>query len=53
VGLVKGIAYGAAGGAVTGAGGVLAEDTLKPDHLKQKYATNCLARKNYQILGWE
>ncbi|MFT6106452.1 MAG: putative membrane protein [Rickettsiales bacterium] len=53
VGLVKGIAVGAGTGAITGGGGVLAEDNLKPDQIKQRYVTNCLNQKGYQILGWE
>jgi outer membrane lipoprotein SlyB len=53
VGLIKGVAAGAGTGAITGGGGVLAEDTLKPDQIKQRFVSNCLSQKGYQILGWE
>jgi uncharacterized membrane protein len=53
VGLVKGIAVGAGAGAISGGGGVLAEDNLKPDQIKQRYVSDCLNKKGYQILGWE
>ncbi|MFT5703049.1 MAG: putative membrane protein [Rickettsiales bacterium] len=52
-GLVTGVAVGAGFGAASGAGGVLAEDNLKPDQLKQRYVTSCLNKKGYNILGWE
>ncbi len=52
-GLVTGIAIGAGVGGVSGAGGVIAEDNLKPDEIKQRYVTNCLNRKGYGVIGWE
>lgn len=52
---------GAAGGAVVGAGasaggtyiGQKTKDNLKPDNLKQSYATKCLERKKYGVIGWK
>ena len=48
-----GTAIGAGVGAVSGAGGVVAEDKIKPDQIKQRYTSNCLARKGYSIIGWQ
>jgi uncharacterized protein YcfJ len=48
-----GAAIGAPSGAVLGGGGVLAEDEIKPDQIKQRYITNCLARQGYSVIGWE
>ncbi len=44
---------GAGVGAVYGGGSVLAGDKLTPDQVKQRYVTNCLAGKGYDIIGWE
>lgn len=52
-GLVTGVAVGTGVGAASGAGGVIAEDNLKPDQIKQRYVTNCLGRKGYEVIGWE
>lgn len=41
----QGAAMGGAGGAVAGA--------LSPDELKHKYVNQCLAKKGYQVLGWD
>lgn len=50
-------AGGAAIGGAAGAGGAYAgeksKDQLSPDHLKQRYVTNCLARKKYEVIGWK
>lgn len=52
-GVVKSAAIGAGiGGAIKG-GGVLAEDRLKPDQIKQRYISRCLSKKGYHIIGWE
>lgn len=42
--LVRGGAMGAAGGGVAGA--------LTPDQIKQRYVNQCLADKQYQVIGW-
>lgn len=52
-GLAGGLAVGAGAGGLSGAGGVAAEDNLKPDYIKQRYITNCLGRQGYEIIGWE
>jgi uncharacterized protein YcfJ len=52
-GLAVGIAAGTGIGAVSGAGGVAAEDNLKPDQIKQRYTINCLGKEGYSIIGWE
>jgi hypothetical protein len=52
-GLAVGVAAGAGIGAASRAGGVAAEDNLKPDRIKQRYTTNCLAKQGYEIIGWE
>ena len=52
-GLAVGIAAGAGIGAASGAGGVVSEDNLKPDRIKQRYTINCLARQGYDVIGWE
>lgn len=50
-------AGGAAIGGAAGAGGAYAgeksKDQLSPDHLKQRYVTNCLGRKKYHVIGWK
>ncbi len=48
-----GTAIGAGVGAAMGALSVAGEDKVKPDAMKQRYVTNCLNAKGYQILGWE
>lgn len=48
-----GTAIGAGVGAAMGALSVAGEDKVKPDVMKQRYVTNCLNAKGYQILGWE
>lgn len=48
-----GTAIGAGVGAVVGGLSVAGEDKVKPDKIKQKYLTNCLGKKGYEILGWE
>jgi outer membrane lipoprotein SlyB len=54
---VGGALIGAGAGAAIGAGGAYAddatEDNLKPDELKQSYVTNCLSRKQYNVIGWK
>lgn len=48
-----GTAIGAGIGAAAGALSVAGEDKVKPDQMKQRYVSNCLAQKGYQVLGWE
>ena len=48
-----GALIGAGIGAGLGALGVVGEDKVKPDHIKQNYVSNCLARKGYQVIGWQ
>lgn len=54
---VGGAVGGAAIGAGVGAGGAYmsekTKDNWKPDELKQRYVHNCLARKNYRVIGWK
>ena len=60
-GLSSGNLSGAAGGALVGAGigagsvalGDAMKDKLSPDELKKRYVSNCLQRKNYQVIGWK
>ena len=52
-GLAVGVASGAGIGAVSSAGGVAAEDNLKPDVIKQRYVIRCLGNKGYEVIGWE
>ncbi len=47
-----GTAIGAGAGAAIGALSVMGEDKVKPDQVKQRYITNCLARNGYSIIGW-
>ncbi len=48
-----GTAIGAGVGAAMGALSVAGEDKVKPDQMKQRYVTNCLNKKGYEVLGWE
>jgi uncharacterized protein YcfJ len=48
-----GTGVGAVAGGAVGAGKVAAEDKLTPDQIKQRYVSNCLARKDYQVIGWK
>lgn len=48
-----GTAIGAGVGAAMGALSVAGEDKVKPDVLKQRYITNCLNKRGYEVLGWE
>ncbi len=48
-----GTAIGAGVGAAMGALSVAGEDKVKPDQIKQRYVTNCLNQKGYEVLGWE
>jgi len=43
---------GAGIGAVAGALAVAGEDKVKPDVIKQRYISNCLAKKGYSVIGW-
>jgi len=47
--LLQGIGQGAAFGATVGAVG----ESISPDQLKRSYVNQCLAKKNYQIIGWD
>ncbi len=47
-----GTAIGAGAGAVIGGLSVLGEDKVKPDQMKQRYISNCLAKKGYSVIGW-
>jgi len=51
--IVKSAAIGAGIGGITRGGGVLAEDKLTPDQIKQRYVSQCLGGKGYRIIGWE
>jgi len=51
--LAAGTLIGAGIGAGMGALSVAGEDKVKPDYIKQNYITNCLARKGYQVIGWQ
>jgi hypothetical protein len=54
-GLKSGLAGGLIGagvGAAIGALSVAGEDKVKPDHIKQRYVSNCLAQNGYSVLGW-
>ena len=48
-----GTAIGAGVGAAMGTLSVAGEDKVKPDQMKQRYVTNCLNQKGYEVLGWE
>ncbi len=47
-----GTAVGGGTGAVLGGASVAGEGTITPDQLKQRYISNCLARKGYSVIGW-
>ncbi|MBM5782206.1 MAG: cell envelope biogenesis protein OmpA [Pelagibacterales bacterium] len=51
--LLTGLAVGAGVGAASGALGVAGEGKITPDQIKQRYITNCLARKGYSVIGWQ
>ncbi len=51
--LATGAVIGAGIGAAAGGLGVAGEDKVSPDHIKQNYVSNCLARKGYSVIGWE
>lgn len=51
--LAIGTAIGAGVGAAAGGLGVAGEGKVSPDHIKQRYISNCLARKGYQVIGWQ
>ncbi len=51
--LAKGALVGTGVGAAVGGLGVIGEDKVSPDHIKQRYVSNCLGRKGYQVIGWE
>lgn len=47
--LGRGAARGAAAGAVGGAAGAAAS----PDVMKRRFVNQCLAEKNYRVIGWD
>ena len=47
-----GTAIGAGVGAIIGGLSVVGEDKVKPDVIKQRYISNCLAKKGYSVIGW-
>ena len=47
-----GTAIGAGAGAIIGGLSVVGEDKVKPDVIKQRYISNCLAKKGYSVIGW-
>jgi outer membrane lipoprotein SlyB len=47
-----GTAIGAGAGVIIGGLSVAGEDKVKPDVIKQRYISNCLARKGYSVIGW-
>jgi len=51
--ILSGTLVGAGVGALIGGLSVLGEDKVKPSEMKQRYVTNCLNQKGYQVLGWE
>lgn len=51
--ILTGLAVGAGVGAATGALSVAGEGKVTPDQIKQRYITNCLARKGYSVIGWQ
>lgn len=62
IGLISGgnlasTAIGTGAGAAVGAGagylGEKSKDNLTPDEIKQRYVSNCLARKQYRVIGWK
>jgi len=44
---------GAGVGAAVGGLSVLGEGKVKPDEMKQRYMTRCLAQKGYSVVGWK
>ncbi len=54
---VKGGIVGAGLGAGVGAGssaiGDASKNKLKPDEVKQRYISKCLAKKGYDVIGWK
>jgi ABC-type dipeptide/oligopeptide/nickel transport system permease subunit len=48
-----GTLIGVGAGASIGAIGVIGEDKIKPDEMKQRYVSSCLAQKGYSIMGWK
>lgn len=51
--LITGAAIGTGVGAVVGGLNVAGEGKVTPDQMKQQYVSNCLARKGYQVIGWQ
>lgn len=47
--IVESLVSGAAAGAATGATG----EAISPDRLKQAYVNRCLAKKGYEVVGWD
>ncbi len=47
-----GTAIGVGAGAIIGGLSVAGEDKVKPDVIKQRYISNCLAKKGYSVIGW-
>lgn len=50
---VIGGVIGAGVGAAFGGLGVAGEGKVTPDQMKQRYATNCLAKRGYSVIGWQ
>lgn len=48
-----GAAIGGAAGAGSGYANEASKDQLQPDDVKQRYVTNCLRRKHYDVIGWQ
>ncbi|OIQ19195.1 MAG: hypothetical protein BM556_07875 [Bacteriovorax sp. MedPE-SWde] len=58
MGAVSGLLFGdfkkaAISGAAIGGTGGAAGSAITPDVLKQRYTNKCLARKGYEIVGWD
>ncbi len=51
--LIKGIGIGAGVGAASGVVLTAGEGKITPDKFKQRYVSNCLAKKGYQVLGFQ
>lgn len=51
--IIRSTVIGSGIGGASRAGGVMAEDKLTPDQIKQRYISICLGEKGYRILGWE
>lgn len=47
--ILESLVTGAAAGAATGATG----EAISPDRLKQAYVNRCLAKKGYEVVGWD